>query len=251
MNRTHTKCFFTLLLFFLCVRVVSAQELPWSFSVSGGWAYMSLNQVDEDNKLDVEGWQRQGVFIDPLGSVKSALMLTAKGTYRIDRDYVLSLTVAHAEREVSSSYSGFDASLDLTRSIGFTDALVGIYLYSPFFPLNAEVYAGGEAGMMFARAEAEAYGTRTEKVADTTQTSIIVDSKGTYRINKLVLNVVAGADVHVFDPLFVRLEAKYKFGKVGKMEGDVRRFTTMSTEETSIEFDYSGLFLTVGIGIVF
>ncbi|HEX9829350.1 MAG TPA: hypothetical protein VGB10_03985, partial [Bacteroidota bacterium] len=185
MNRTHTKCFFTLLLFFLCVRVVSAQELPWSFSVSGGWAYLSLNQVDEDNRLDVEGWHRQGVFIDPLGSVKSALMLTAKGTYRVDRDYVLSLTVAHAQREVSSSYSGFDASLDLTRSIGFTDALVGIYLYSPFFPLNAEVNAGGEAGMMFARAEAEAYGTRTEKVADTTQTSIIVDSKGTYRINKL------------------------------------------------------------------
>ncbi|HEY5615654.1 MAG TPA: hypothetical protein VIL52_06490, partial [Bacteroidota bacterium] len=136
-------------------------------------------------------------------------------------------------------------------SIGFTDALVGVAFYSPVTPLNAEVYAGGEAGMMFARAEAEAYGTRTEKVSDTTQTSVVVDTKGTYRINKLVLNVVAGADVHVFDPLFVRLEAKYKFGKVGKMEGDIRRFTTMSTEETSIEFDYSGLFLTVGIGIVF
>jgi hypothetical protein len=230
--------------------ITFAQESPFTFSVSGGWVYMSLDQVDEDNQRDIEGWRVQGIPIEDFGSLKTALQFGAKGTYRFERDIVLSLSFTHAEREVRAEYLSYDATLELDRSVGFTDVLAGLGFYYPITPLHAEAYAGGEVGMMYARADAKAYGTQ-QKTSDTTQIDIVLDSEGHYKKNKLVLNAVAGMNFHVFEPLFLQVEAKYKFGKVGKLEGDVRRFNDTAVQETTIEFDYSGLFLSLGIGIVF
>ena len=230
--------------------VLRAQELPWSFSVSSGLVRMDMGQVETDNTNDIRGWNQQGIPIEEFKSVKTAWLFGAKGSYRFERDIFLSLAVAYAEREVRALYESYDVTLDLKRSVGFTDITAGLGYYFPIFPIHTDAYAGAELGMMFARANALAF-SFTQKEADSTQIEIVLDSEGIYRKNKLVLSAIAGANIHVLEPVFVQVEAKYKFGLVGKMEGDVRRFDVTDTQETTIEFDYSGLFLSIGIGIVF
>jgi len=223
----------------------------WSLSVSAGIAQMNLDQVDGDNQRDVDGWNAQGVFVPPFTSVKSALMVAAKATYRFERDIVLSLSAANAQQKVSTAYDTPEAKLSMTRSVGFTDLLFGVAYYFPIAPLRAETYVETEAGVMFARADAEAYGTQTTKVVDSTQTTIIADTKGIFRYTKPIVNVAVGANITILEPFFVRLQAQYKFGNVGTMEGDVTRFGEKRREETTIEFNYSGFLFTLGVGIAF
>ncbi|MCI0707611.1 MAG: hypothetical protein L0Y80_09030 [Ignavibacteriae bacterium] len=211
---------------------------------------MSLSQVDANHQRVVESWRNDGIPIEDLGSLKSGLFLNARGAYRIERDLALTASVAYSEGDVRAYYEDYDLTVELTRSVGFTDAMVGIEYYVPFVPLDAEAYIGAEMGMMFARAHATTFGTE-RKMTDTTEMEVVLDSRGKYRKSKLVLNVTAGADVNVLGPLFARLEAKYKFGKIGLMPGDIQRLAGPPLDESTVEFDFSGLFLSVGIGIVF
>lgn len=242
---------FSFLLALLALQISSAQEHTFLFSVSAGLARMSLDQVDEDNQRDVEGWNLQGVPIGSFPSMKNAFMLSLKGSYRYDRDIALLFSISDASQEVSTSYNTSDQTLELIRSVGFTDATFGVLYHFPLYYDIAESYAGAEIGVMWARARAKAYGTRTRKIADSTETVPTVDTKGTYKANKTIVNALAGMTVQVFEPLFLSAELKYKVGKVGKMDGHVTRIGDERDETTSIEFDYSGLLVTLGLGVRF
>lgn len=228
-----------------------AQENTFSLNLSAGLARLQLDQVDEDNQRDVEGWNRQGVFIGPFPSIKSAFMLSLKGVYRHDRDVAFSLSVSDGSREVSTSYTTPEQTLTLVRSVGFTDVTVGVLYHFPLYYDRVESYIGGEVGFMKARAEAEAYGSKTVKIVDSTQTFVTADTKGKYRASTTMASVMLGATVQLFEPLFLRAEAQYKVGKVGKMDGHVTRMGTEREETTSIEFNYSGFLLTLGVGVRF
>jgi hypothetical protein len=210
-----------------------------------------MTQVDEDNQRDIEGWNRQGVYIGSFPSIKNAFMLSLKGVYRHDRDVAVSLAVADGSREVSTSYTTPEQTLTLIRSVGFTDVTFGVLYHFPLAFHSVESYLGGEVGFMWARAQAEAYGTKTIKIVDSTQTIVTVDTKGIYKARKTMANVTAGATVWVFEPVFVRAEAQYKVGNVGKMDGHVTRTGSERDETTSIEFNYSGFLLTLGLGVRF
>lgn len=243
---------FLLLLVALALHpVLRAQEGTFSVNLSAGLAHLQLDQVDEDNQRDVEGWNRQGVFIGPFPSIKNAFLLSLKAVYRYDRDMAFSLSVCEGSREVSSSYTTPEQTLTLIRSVSFTDVTVGVLYHFPLSYDRVEGYVGGEVGFMKARAEAEAYGSRTVKIVDSTQTFVTADTKGTYRAGKTMASVLLGATMQLFEPIFLRAEAQYKVGNVGKMDGRVTRMGTERDETTSIEFNYSGFLLTLGIGARF
>ncbi len=233
------------------VTLVQAQERTFTLSLSAGLAHMSLDQVDQDNQSDVEGWNRQGIFIGSFPSLKNAFMLSAKGSYRYDRDVAFSFSFSDASREVSTLYNTPEQTLKLVRSVGFTDATFGVVYHFPLYYDLAESYAGAEVGLMWARAHAEAYGTRTLKIVDSTETFPTLDTKGTYNATKTMVNALVGMHVRVFESLFLSAELKYKVGKVGKMDGHVTRIGSEGDETTSIEFDYSGLLITLGLGVKF
>jgi hypothetical protein len=228
-----------------------AQEGTFSLNLSVGLAHLQLDQVDEDNQRDVEGWNHQGVFIDPFPSIKNAFMLSLKGVYRYDRDVAFSLAISDGSREVSTSYTRPEQTLTLIRSVGFTHVTLGVLYHFPLFYGRAEGYVGGDVGVLKARAQAEAYGSRMVKIIDSTQTFVTADTKGTYRASKTVADVTLGATVRLFEPVFLRTEAQYTVGKVGKMDGRVTRMGTERDETTSIEFNYSGFLFTLGVGVQF
>lgn len=226
-----------------------AQEETFSVNISAGFARLQLDQVDDDNQRDVEGWNRQGVFIGPFPSIKNAFLLSVKGVYRYDREVAFSFSISNGSREVSTSYTTSEQTLTLIRSVGFTDVTVGVLYHFSLYSGRAESYIGGEAGLMNARAEAEAYGAKTTKIVDSTQTIITADTKGKYSAGKTMASVIVGATARVVEPLFLRAEAQYKVGNVGRMNGRVTRIGSEREETTSIEFNYSGFLFTLGIGI--
>jgi hypothetical protein len=105
--------------------------------------------------------------------------------------------------------------------------------------------------LTLARATAEAHGTEVGKIDGVPYPITTVETAATYRKSKLSLEASLGADVYILRPFFLRIEGGYRFAPMGKMEGDVVRFGQHTSETSSIEFDYSGILLTAGVGITF
>lgn len=229
---------------------LSAQERTFSFSLSAGLARLSLDQVDEDNQRDVEGWNRQGLLVGSFPSMKNAFMLSLKGWYRYDRDFAFSFSVSRGTREVSASSRTSEQTLKLNRSVGFTDVMVGVLYYVPISSDVVEGYAGAEVGMMYAQANADAYGATTIYDVDVPeQTFVYLETDGAFSAKRTVAHLTLGTSLRVYAPVFLRMEAQYKIGPVGKMNGHVTRIGSEGEETTSIEFDFSGFFFTLGIGV--
>ena len=47
----------------------------------------------------------------------------------------------------------------------------------------------------------------------------------------------------------MKLEGFYKFAKIGKIDGELTQFGAPVPHTTSIDFDYSSFFITLGFGM--
>jgi hypothetical protein len=138
-----------------------------------------------------------------------------------------------------------------TRTVGYTDFMIGMTYHIPTTLAFMEPYAGAEVGIVRARARSDAYGTRTLKVGDSTETFIVVDTQGRFHGSKTNVSVVVGTTLKVYSAVMLRAEAKYKLAKMGKLNGGVTRLGEKREEQTSIEFDLSGIILSIGVGVEF
>jgi len=228
-----------------------AQQAHWSLSGSVGYAFLSLTQVDGDNASDVEGWNVLGIPIGPLGSLKQSTLFSARLAYRSTKEIGFSLTVHDQSKEVSTSYEGTDATLSLRRGAGSTDVLLGINYYPPEQPYFLEWYVEVGVGVIVGRANANAHGTQTVKVAGMPTLAPLVETDATYKKSRTAVAFCLGADMKIFRPIFIHFEGAYRFAPLGTLDGDVTRSGQHSTQPSVAEFDYSGLLLSGGIGIEF
>ena len=229
-----------------------AQEGTWTLSASTGVVVLTLKDVEGDNRRDVELWNLyEKIPIGDFQPLDYALGFAASGSYRFDRDIALTFGVTNFRKEVATSYHGNDASLEMRRAVGTTDFKLGIAYYLPRTFQDIESYFLVELGSMRSRATADAFGTRTEKAADSTITIITYNTQGVYEKSKLVVTAGFGATSRVFSNVFMKLEGFYKFAKIGKIEGELAQFGAPVPHTTSIDFDYSSFFITVGFGMEF
>jgi hypothetical protein len=228
-----------------------AQEGTWSVSASVGYARLGLSQVEDDNGRDVEFWRAQGFSIPPLASLKNGLEFAMKAVYRYDRDFALTVAVSTLGKRVSSSSATTDEQMNIRRSVGYTDVMVGLMYHMPVLLVVIDPYFGAEAGILLATAEASTFGTRTLDLAQGRQTVVVVDSRGSYRGSKTIVSALAGTTVRFFSALIARAEFKYRVAPMGKLRGDVTRSGQTTEEATSIEFDLSGFVVSFGIGVEF
>ncbi len=237
----------------LAISIVTAhgQEGSWSFSAVGGYAYLDLESVDGDNASDVEGYRLRTYDLPDFPSLRSAFVLGGKITYRFERDYSFSLTVYESSRQVASAFSRPEDSLALTRSVGSTAFLVGIAQH--FEPVQDvfDWYAELHIGILAARAGSTAYQTRTKKSESdpTPITEVTDDTRGEYRKSKLIVGAGLGSSLSVVGPFFLKVDLMYRFAKIGKMETDLSTLTGKRPHTTSIDFNYSGFFVLVGLGV--
>ncbi len=227
-----------------------AQEGTWTLSGSTGVVILTLKDVEGDNRRDVELWNLlEKIPIGNFQPLDYALGFAVSGSYRFDRDIALTFGVTTFRKEVATSYHGSEASLEMRRVVGTTDFKLGLAYYLPRTFQDIESYFLVELGSMRSRATADAFGTRTGKNADSTITLITYNSQGVYEKSKLVVTTGFGATSRIFSNVFLKLEGIYKFAKIGKIDGELVQFGTPVPHTTSIDFDYSCFFITLGFGM--
>ena len=229
-----------------------AQEGTWTLSGSTGVVVLTLKDVEGDNRRDVELWNLyEKIPIGDFQPLDYALGFAASGSYRFDREIALTFGVTTFRKEVATSYHGNEASLEMRRAVGTTDFKLGLAYYLPQTFQDIESYFLVELGSMRTRATADAFGTRTEKNADSTITIITYNSQGVYEKSKLVVTAGFGATSRLFSNVFMKLEGFYKFAQIGKIDGELTQFGAPVPHTTSIDFDYSSFFITLGFGMEF
>jgi hypothetical protein len=222
------------------------QYRKWSVQASVGYNQLSLDAVDEKNQSDAAGWARQGLVVGPLASVKQSPFYSVGISFRVDRDYGISLTVSSWSKTVSTSYNGPDANLKLERGVGTTDIAAGISYYPSTRPYFLEWYVQTNIGVSFARATARAVGATMVKDGSVLVPVPFVDTDGNYTKSKLTAGIVAGADIPLVGSLSLRTEAGYRFAQVGEMEGDVTQLGVQSVQTSTIDFNFSGFQVSAG-----
>jgi hypothetical protein len=234
----------------LTPQTLHSQYRKWSITGSVGYAVLNLDAVDNKNESDVEGWGRQGYPVGPFASVKRPLFYSTGVGYRVDREFGISLTASYWSRTVSTSYNDPYSSLLLDRGVASTDIVLGIAYYPSAQPFLLEWYIQANLGLAVARATGKAVGFQTEKTSGVTTTIQFVDTDGILKKTRTSAGLSLGANVPLFHGISLNAEAGYRFAQMGSMEGTVTRFGETTAETTTMEFNYSGFLLTVGIRLV-
>jgi hypothetical protein len=240
-----------LFLLILFPRGSFGQEGTWSFSVFGGISAPRLNAVNETLDKTVNDWNERQIPISSIGHFSSAPSFGFRGSYRYDRDISASLSGSFSKQSLNASYRDTAVYLSLDRSIQTTDIMLGLAYHLPPLLYDMEVSIVMDVGLLFAKAEAVSYNTHNEKSGSTTVTVIDYDSDAVYRKTKLIATAGAVWTWGIFQPFFLKAEGSYRFGNMGKMDGEIRRLQGSIQEQTVTDFDFSGFSATVGIGIFF
>ncbi len=231
------------------VSMALAQEKTWTVSAVAGIALLDLGSVNDDNANDVEGYRQVGFTISSMPSLSDALVYGGKVTYRFSREHSASLTALHSQKEVTTSGTTSVQTLELKRSIKWTDVVVGISQNFPVFYGAGKAYAELQLGYTFVTAGSEAFQTETTKDSSLTIITILDDTKGTFKESRLVIAIEAGASFAVLSGVIVRAQVAYKLSKLGQLEGELTTFGQTRPHTTNPSFNLSGFLITGGIGI--
>ena len=250
-NDSTRFCALTSIAILAFTGTLSAQEGTWSVTASAGYGKFNFEEVDDDNRSDVEGWNRIGLAVEQFESLTTSPVFSGSAAYRFSREFNVSLSGRFFSKAVTASFNGTQEILLLKRSVSSTDLSLGMAYYPPAQLAFIQWSAGVSIGYMFARAGAEAFGTRSEKVGTDLTTTTTIDTKADFRKSKIVVAASLGAEASLFKGLLFTIEGCYRFAPLGKLDGDVTRFGATRSETTSIEFDYSGFVLSAGLGVEF
>jgi hypothetical protein len=230
---------------------IAAQDRTFSLTGSAGYGLLSLGAVDAKNASDVAGWTNLGFPLGSIASVKQSPFLSARMTYRYTRDFAISLYGSYFSKAVSSSYEGSDAVLKIDRSVGATDLCLGIAYYPAAQPFLLEWYLQVNLGVILARGTTRTIGSQAVKSGAVTTMVPFDDSEGIYRKTKTSASFFVGANIPLLRSLFLKGEAGYRLAQVGELDGSVTSFGVQSSMTSTTMFDFSGLLVSVGVGIEF
>ena len=226
------------------------QDLTWAVRGSIGYASLAMDEVNEENRRDVQTWNELGIPLEPFSPFQSSVVFSGRLTYRFQPSFALSVSIGNSSTEVNTKYVGPRQTLSMIRSVGSTEMAVGFINYVPSWFSSVEWHAEFNVGYISAWAKSDAFGTMTIRGPDSTYTDTNVNTKGVYDRLRTFASVGLGATIRIARHFLLTAEGKYRFAKVGKMEGEATRFGE-TTSETTVEFDYSGLLLSIGLGLGF
>jgi hypothetical protein len=227
------------------------QDRTFSLTGSAGYGLFSLSAVDAKNASDVVGWGSLGIPVSDFASMKQSPFLSGRITYRYDRDFSVSIYGSYFSKTVSSSYDGTNAMLQLERSVGATDLSLGIAYYPAAQPNMFQWYLQVNLGILLARATAITEGTQATKPAGFVIMVPLVDTQAKYKKAKTSAAFFVGADMPLFQRVFLKGEAGYRVAQVGELDGDITRFGVQTNVTSTTVFDFSGFVVSVGVGIAF
>ena len=236
---------------FTCFHLAAAQDEGWSITLSAAANLLQMGSVNETLDMTVADWNSNAIPIGPFPHFQSAVSYSARVVYRLDDQLGLTASVSTYGAKASDSYSDAQNYLSLDRSVGATDALVGVLYYLPPLVYRIDPYVLVEVGPVFARADGSTYQTQTVTNGGQTQTTVATNTLAAYRKTSGALGIGLGATMAVTDTWLLRGDLGYKFAKVGQMEGTLTRIAGTFEDTSTTDFDYSAFTISLGIGIAF
>jgi hypothetical protein len=226
-----------------------AQDRTFSIAGSAGYGLLSLGAVDAKNASDVIEWANLGIPVNDFASVKQSPFFSGRLTYRYSRDFSVSVYGSYFSKKVYSSYDGLDAVLQLERSVGAADFSLGIAYYPAAQPYFFQWYLQANLGVFLARVTSKSVGTQATKPAGVVVMVPLIDTDARYKKTKTFAAFFVGADLPVFERVFLKGEAGYRIAQIGELDGEITRFGVPMNQPSVTLFDFSGFIVSVGVGI--
>ena len=229
----------------------AAQEPAWSFGGSVGIANLSMREVRQNNEDIVADYNEQGIPLPLFTPLNPAPFLSARAAYRWGPFGAVAVSLVTFTRSVETAFDGPSATLELTRTIGATDIMLGVLHYFPRPFDRLDLVLEIHAGYTLAWARVNSYGVTTIKAGADTVTVVFADSHAEYSLRRPFAAAGLVASLALAGPLVLKAEGRLKSGPIEQMEG---KFTVEGVTETitsEVNFDYSGLYLGLGLALEF
>ena len=243
-----------LLIALLLPLAAPAQEARFSFGVSAGWANLAMRAVRQKNESDVNGvsgFIALGFPVAPFPALNPVPFVTARAAYRFSQASSLSLSVQTFARTLEAATPAGQPHLYLQRGLGATDIMLGAAHH--FRPRVGDLDVAVElaVGATAAWVTTEAFGTAEIIVSKETVEVTIYDSQTELTLTSPFALVGIAAGLPLPGPLALQAAARYKSGPITKMSGEATEFGVTTGYVSQIEFDCSGLFLSLGLALEF
>jgi hypothetical protein len=234
----------------LLLPVLRAQEGRVTLSASFGIGVLSLKEIDEDGRKDIEAYNRLGVPVGGYEPLTYGLGYEGRVDYRTDREISIALFGRYMRTETDASFRDSSQSLFLERAISSTDFGVDVTYSLPPLMYAAEAALFVGIGRMTGYAEQSTRQHHEQKSADTTVSVIDQDAFAEYRKSKLYVRGGVRLAVPLVGPVWFNASALYKYAPLGTLDGTLREVTLVRPHTTTVEFDFSSIDINVGLSYV-
>ncbi len=228
-----------------------AQEGTWSYSAVAGIAFLQFDQVDDDGRNDIEAYRAFGIPIGDYPVLRCAPLIEAAARYRFERDMGVSFFGHYQQARTTTSLHDSVHFLSLDRRL--TSVLFGSDITYYFPPLRGGIEGGLFVGLgyLWASADQITNETLTVKSGPTTGERVVQDAYSKYKKSKIIVRAGGSLTVPFTSSTSLLAAATYQHAPLGTMSGSLREFDLVRPHDTTIEFDYSTLHLTLGISYSF
>ena len=243
-----------LLLALLLPLAAHAQEARFSFGASAGWANLAMRAVRQKNESDVNGvngFIALGFPVAPFPALNPVPFVTARAAYRFSHAGSVSLSVQTFARTLEATTPAGQPYLYLQRGLGATDVMLGAAHHFPPSVGDLDVTVELAVGTTTAWVHAEAYGTAEILVGKTLLKVILFDSQADYTLSSPFTVAGMAAGLPLPGPFVLKATAHYKTGPIAKMAGKFTEGGVTTPLISQVEFDFSGLFLSLGLALEF
>ncbi len=240
-----------LLLALLMPLTAQAQEARFSFGVSTGWANLTMRAVRQDNENDLAGFIALGFPVAPFPELNPVPFVTARVAYRFSHARSVFLSVQTFDRTLEATTPAGQPHLYLQRGLGATDVMLGAAHHFPPSVGDLDVTVELAVGTTSAWVHAEAFGTTEILVGKTPQEVTIFDSQTDYTLSSPFAVAGMAAGLPLPGPFALKAAARYKTGPIAKLAGETTEDGVTTRLISEVEFDFSGLFLSLGLALEF
>ena len=227
-----------------------AQEARFSFGASAGWANLAMRAVRQDNEDDVDGFNVLGFPVAPFPELNPVPFVTARAAYRFSHAGSVFLSVQIFARNLAATTPDGQPHLDLQRGLGATDVMLGAAHHFPLSLGDLDVTAELAVGTTRAWVHAEAFGTEIPLGKEAEET-LRFDSETDYTLSSPFAMAGMAAGLPLPGPFVLNAAARYKTGPITKMAGKTTDLGVTKSLISQVEFDFSGLFLSLGLALEF
>jgi len=173
----------------------------------------------------------------------------AQLNYHLNENYFFNFGFYSYKESVGSEMKRFlnnqNMEFKFDRSVELLNLILGLQYYFNYATWKpANYYLFSDLGIAFAASHSLTYTKNLPNYKDT-------NTRGNFTANSITFQVGFGVDINLQKYLSVWLQGGFLFANIGQMEGEIELIDGSRLKRTTnSRFDYSGILLMTGLGIL-